>query len=93
MPSSNPALRDDLYQPQAGSGQGGFSPGWGSPADELPTGVFGSQAAVGGAAPGTLPPGPGQTGGPIVTGGDTMRLGGTASATGILLAIMLVAGW
>lgn len=92
MPSSNPAFRDDLYQPASG-GQGGFSPSWGSPADELPPGVFGGQAAVDGAA-GTLSPTPGTagTGGPTAPA-DTMRVGGTVSATTILLAIMLVAGW
>jgi uncharacterized YccA/Bax inhibitor family protein len=87
----NPALNDNVFQREtrAAQGPGSFTPGWGSPASELPPGVFDPTRP--GSTPGAPPPaGPG---GPIATDGDTMRLGGTLSATGILFAIVLVAGW
>lgn len=97
MVSRNPALNDDVFQKEIrASGQGGgFSPAWGSPADELPPGVFGPGGAAPAGGPVTQPGGP-LGGGPVVSGGggdDTMRLGGTLSATGILLALLVVAGW
>ncbi|HEX2575658.1 MAG TPA: Bax inhibitor-1/YccA family protein [Aquihabitans sp.] len=103
MASSNPALNEKVFQREIernGSARPG--PGWGSPADEVPPGLFGG----GGRRPGasTLPPPPGRTPGPtwqppapptgpVGTGGDTMRLGGTLSAAAVLLGFLVVAGW
>jgi uncharacterized YccA/Bax inhibitor family protein len=88
----NPALNDGIFQRETRASQppGSFTPGWGSPASELPPGMF--------QQPGSAGPIPGQgappTGGPVeVGGGDVMRLGGTISATFVLLAILLVTGW
>jgi len=92
MPSSNPALNDAIFQReiQANAKPGSFSPGWGSPASELPPGVFNNQGTTTD-QPGQAPP---TTGGPIdVGGGDTMRMGGTMSATALLLGLLVVAGW
>ena len=90
MASSNPAFNEKIFQKEIDSSRGGgFSPGWGSPADEVPGGLFDGAAAT--KAPGqpeTYAPSP-ITG----SGGDTMRLGGTLSAAGILLGLLLVAGW
>lgn len=100
MASRNPALSDQVFQRETQQSGGSFSPAWGSPADELPPGIFneGRQGAS------TLPPPPGQgpiggppgTGGPITATGDTMRLNGTLTASAILLGIVIVAavfGW
>ena len=86
MASSNPALNDDIFKRETAAGRAGsFNPGWGSPANEVPAGLF---SGAGGATDTTgSPP---QTGGPI--SGDTMRLGGTLSAAAILLGILVVAG-
>lgn len=89
---SNPALNDKVFNKeiQASRQGGGFSPAWGSPADELPPNVFGAPDA----AAGTVPPT--GHGGPVVTGGNTMRVGGVTSASFVLIAILLVAayfGW
>jgi uncharacterized YccA/Bax inhibitor family protein len=86
MASHNPALNDKIFQREmTSSGTGAFTPGWGSPADELPPGVFASES---GTAAGT------GLGGPVQTPGtETMRMGGTMSATAILLGIVLVAAW
>jgi uncharacterized YccA/Bax inhibitor family protein len=89
----NPALNDDVFQREtrASQGSGSFTPGWGSPASELPPDVFdtkrtGQAGPVGGD--------PRTTSGPIQTGGgDTMTTGGSMSATAILLALVVVAGW
>jgi hypothetical protein len=86
MASHNPALNDKIFQREMTSnGTGAFTPGWGSPADELPPGVFdqrerhgcGHRTRRSRQTPGT----------------DTMRMGGTMSATAILLGIVLVAAW
>ncbi len=88
MAQRNPALSDDIFARETqNSGGGGFDPAWDSPAREVPPGLF----EQGGRKEWEQPPaGPviGQ-GGP----GDTMRIGGTMSATGVLLAILLVFGW
>jgi uncharacterized YccA/Bax inhibitor family protein len=88
---TNPALNPEIFQRETAANppEGAFEPGWGSPADELPPGVFGAQA---GAAVGTGAAGP--TARPPVAagGGDTMRISGTMTATGILLLILMVAG-
>jgi len=84
MPTSNPALNDKVFQRESqAAGQGAFTPGWGSPASELPPGVF-DTTARGGHAGGA---------GPVVTDADAMRVGGVVSATTILLALLMVAGW
>lgn len=101
MASSNPALNDKIFQREirAGGSGGGSSPGWGSPADEVPPGLFGGRGTQGAT---TLPPAPGRAdrptweppAGPVGPApGDTMRLGGTLSAAGILLGILVVAGY
>ena len=103
MASSNPALNDKIFQREIhNSGSGGFNPGWGNPADEVPPGRFGGQQARGAS---TLPPVPGQDAprrsdptqippaGPLAPTGDTMRLGGTLSAAGILLGFVVLAGY
>lgn len=83
MASRNPALNDQIFQREIQANQqGAFTPGWGSPADELPPGVFGQPSSTG--------VGPG---GPVAAEGGTMRLGGTVSATAILLLLLVVAGW
>lgn len=105
MASSNPALNDKIFQREIrASGSGGdFTPGWGSPADEVPPGLFPGQAGQPGQTATSLPPAPGQAERPTweppptsPTGpisGDTMRLGGTLSAAGILLGFLVVAGY
>lgn len=82
MASGNPALNDKIFERETAAARGGsFSPGWGSPANEVPTGLF-DQATSG------------TVNGPIVTGtGDTMRLSGTLSAAAILLGILMVTGF
>jgi uncharacterized YccA/Bax inhibitor family protein len=86
MESRNPALNDKVFQREMGANAtGAFTPGWGSPADELPPGVFDQRGGAPGAP--TVP------GGPVVTAPDTMRMGGTMSATAILFGIVLVAAW
>ncbi|QXC61658.1 Bax inhibitor-1/YccA family protein [Aquihabitans sp. G128] len=103
MPSSNPALNDAIFQREIkASRSGGFEPGYGSPADEVPPGLFGGQGASGS----TLPPPPGALGQERPTwqqppaappldhsSGETMRMGGTMSAAAVLLAIFVTAGW
>lgn len=85
--ASNPALNDKVFQKEIqAQGPGSFTPGWGSPADELPPGVFAPPGAPG--APGSTRPTAPPTG-----AGDTMRVSGTMSAAGILLALLVVAGW
>ncbi|MGN6693240.1 MAG: Bax inhibitor-1/YccA family protein [Aquihabitans sp.] len=91
---SNPALNPKIFQKETAANQqsGAFEPGWGSPADELPPNVFGAQAgaaAAGAGAGQTLRP-------PATSGGDTMRISGTMTATAILLLILMVSavfGW
>ena len=79
----NPALNDGAFQrATASQPPGSFTPGWGSPASELPTDVF---------EPGAAPGGP-ISGGPSTDRG-TMTAGGTVTATAILLGIVMVAGW
>lgn len=78
-----------LEQEATASRGGGFSPAWGSPSEELPTGVFGTPGS-GAPATGYGPP---PDGGPLVTSGDTMRVSGSLSAASVLLAILVVAGW
>ena len=85
---TNPALNPKIFQKETAANQqsGAFEPGWGSPADEVPPNVFG-------AAAGATAMGPGQvTRPPVTTGGDTMRISGTMTATGILLLLLMVAG-
>jgi uncharacterized YccA/Bax inhibitor family protein len=84
---TNPALNPEIFQREtaANQPQGAFEPGWGSPADELPPNVFGAQAGAAGAAGATRPP-------VTAGGGETMRISGTMTATGILLLILMVAG-
>ena len=86
MASGNPAMNDNIFEREArAAGTGGFDPAWGSPASEVPPGLFGGGR-------GTMPP---PTGTPVreVDHGDTMRLSGSLSAAAILLAILVVAGW
>lgn len=95
MASRNPALNDKVFEKEIRSsrGEGGFSPAWGAPADELPPPGLGRTS--------TLPPPPGAAYGPPPTGGpvtraggpDAMRLGGTLSASAVLLLILVTAGW
>jgi uncharacterized YccA/Bax inhibitor family protein len=90
MASNNPALNDKIFERETAAAGGGFTPGWGSPSDEVPPGLF-TGAATDGAAT-RVPPG---QAGPVGTG-DTMRLGGTLSAAAILLLVLLVGaffGW
>lgn len=84
MASSNPALNDKVFEREIAA-NGGFTPAWGTPADEVPPGLF-TGAATDGAATRVGP------GGPLDTG-DTMRLGGTLSAAAILLLVLVVAGF
>lgn len=96
---TNPALNPKIFEQEtaANQPQGAFEPGWGSPADELPPGVFGTQA---GTATGATQAGAGQYGpvGPTAPpptragSSDTMRISGTMTATGILLLLLMVAG-
>lgn len=97
---TNPALNPKIFEREtsANQPQGAFEPGWGSPADELPPGVFGAQGGAANAAtaatgqPGAGPAGP-TARPPVAAGtGDTMRISGTMTATGILLLILMVAG-
>lgn len=83
----NPALNDGAFARETGGSQppGSFQPGWGSPANDLPPGVFGSQ-------PGQAAP-PAGVGGPVSADRKVMTIGGTASATAVLLLLLLVAGW
>jgi uncharacterized YccA/Bax inhibitor family protein len=99
MASSNPALNDKIFEREIRNSGGGSNPGWGAPADEVPPGLFGGGARQGAS---TLPPAPQQgdrqtwepPAGPLgPVAGDTMRLGGTLSAAGILLGLLVVAGW
>ncbi len=104
MASTNPALNDKIFQREIrASGSGGdFNPGWGSPSDEVPPGLFGGRGAQGTMAP-TPTPAPGETerptwdqppAGPVgPASGDTMRLGGTLSAAAVLLGFLVVAGY
>lgn len=89
MASRNPAFNEKIFQKEIDANRGGgFSPGWGAPADEVPPGLFegGATTATGQTAPGA----PSPISGP---GGDTMRLGGTLSASAVLLGLVLVGGW
>jgi len=94
--SNNPALNDQILKREAqASGRGGFSPAWGSPADELPPGVFGVPPQAGPAG-GTVPPPPDHRQRGPVEGAATMTVGGSLVATAVLLAIVAVAfvfGW
>lgn len=88
----NPALNDARFeQESAANGRpatAGFSPGWGSPADELPPGVFDASASSAGSAAAFQTPG---YAGPSQA--ETMRLSGTMSASAILLLLLVVAAW
>ena len=125
MRSSNPALNEKVFQREIekSRSESSLSPAWGSPADEMPSDLFGqrSSAPRGGSAS-TLPPPPPverhrpqsnapypsapestgpfsndpfstTTGAPPIADSDTMRLGGTMSATAILFGFLLVAGY
>ncbi|MCU1371453.1 MAG: rane protein [Ilumatobacteraceae bacterium] len=85
---TNPALNPKIFEREtaANQPQGAFEPGWGSPAADLPLNAFGTEAGAAGAATAGRPP--------VVAagGGDTMRVGGTVSATAILLLFLMVAG-
>ena len=86
MASSNPAMNNDIFERETkAAGTGQFSPGWGTPAAEVPPGLFGGGR-------GTMPP---PSGAPVtdVGAGDTMRLSGSLSAAATLLAILVTAGW
>ncbi len=92
VPMTNPALNPKIFQKETAANQqpGAFEPGWGSPANELPPGMFDPNAAAGASA---ATYGAGQaTRPPATTGGDTMRISGTMTATGILLLLLMVAG-
>lgn len=82
----NPALNDGAFARETRGAQppGSFEPGWGAPASELPPGVFDAAATTG--------PGVG-VGGPVATDRKVMTMGGTASATAVLLLLLVVAGW
>lgn len=95
--SNNPALNDSILkreiQADRGTRGAGFEPGWSRPSDELPPGVFDQRPGAGPVTAGR--PTEGLPGGPV-TGGDTMRIGGSIIATAILLAIAAVTfvfGW
>jgi len=87
---TNPALNPKIFQRETAANQseGAFEPGWGSPASELPPGVFdgtaGTAIGAGAAGPTARPP--------VTAGGDTMRVSGTLTATAILLLILMVSG-
>lgn len=83
MASTNPALNDKIFERETAAA-GGFTPGWGSPADEVPPGLFTGPNPADVASPQAPPP---------VATGDTMRMSGTMSAAGILLLVLVVAGW
>ncbi len=86
MASNNPALNDKIFERETAAA-GGFTPGWGSPSDEVPPGLFTGAATD--AATSRVGQGPVET-------GLTMRLGGTLSAAAILLLVLLVGaffGW
>ncbi len=105
MESSNPALNDKIFKREIrNSGRAGSNAGWSSPADEVPPDLFGRQQGQ----TGTVPPPPARQGErptwqeppaspPLdYTSGEKMRLGGTLSASGILLGFVMVAayfGW
>ena len=79
-------MNDDIFKRETtASRAGSFHPGWGSPANEVPPGLFTGP----GSTPDTMGSDP-RTASPI--GGDTMRLSGTLSAAAILLGILVVAG-
>lgn len=84
MASTNPALNDKIFERETASA-GGFNPAWGTPADEVPPGLF-TGAATDGASTTIGPGGP-------VDSSATMRLSGTLSASAILLLILVVAGF
>ncbi len=91
MASSNPALNDAIFQREtqaAGTNRGAFDPAWGTPASELPPGLFDQSQP--GAVP---PPPPAGVATPPVATGDTMRVSGTVTATGVYLGFLLVAAW
>ncbi|MEO6989267.1 MAG: Bax inhibitor-1/YccA family protein [Aquihabitans sp.] len=89
MASSNPAFNEKIFQKEIDARRGsGFSPGWGSPADEVPSGLFDGGATTTAGRQETYAPSP-VTG----AGGDTMRVGGTLSAATVLLGLVLVGGW
>lgn len=79
--AGNPALNDKIFERETAASRGdAFSPGWGSPASEVPTGLFDQATSS-------------TTVGPVMGTGDTMRMSGTMSASAILLGILLVAAW
>ncbi|MBX3287610.1 MAG: Bax inhibitor-1/YccA family protein [Acidimicrobiales bacterium] len=89
MASSNPALNDKIFERETAAANGGFTPAWGSPADEVPPGLFTGATGATDLGAATVTPGP-------VATGDTMRLGGTLSAAAVLLLVLLVGaffGW
>ena len=90
---SNPALNDKVFQKETLANEpASFTPGWGSPAQEVPPNLFGGQA-------GSTPPGygyaPGGTGGPTpppptaASTPETMRMSGTMSAAAVLLLLLM----
>ncbi len=98
MPSSNPALNEKIFKREMDAGHpGAFETGWASPT--------GPAAAPPPPAPDTVSPWPpsppppasgGAYGGvapPSVVGGDTMRIGGVATACGVLLVVVVAVGW
>ena len=91
MPSSNPALNDAIFTRESeAAGTGRFDPAWGSPATELPPGLFDPASGTG---TGTVPPTSPGANGPQGTPNDVMRISGTMSATAVLLGFLLVAAW
>ncbi len=80
---SNPTMRPEIFQREARGG-GGFTPAWGSPADELPPDVF-DRSQAGSGRPQTTSAGP-------TSDASTMTLGGVLSASAILMMVVLVAG-
>lgn len=94
--ANNPALSDKILkreiQADRANRGGSFTPSWGSPADELPPGVFAPQGQARGPAGVDAP----HAGGPVVQGDDTMRMSGAITATAVLLvitAVSFVFGW
>lgn len=80
---SNPAMNPEIFAREAKSG-GSFSPGWGSPADEMPNDLF-DHSRGGSSAPQTTQRGP-------VGDATTMTINGVLSASAVLMMLVIVAG-
>jgi uncharacterized YccA/Bax inhibitor family protein len=80
---SNPTLTPEIFAREANRG-GGAGGAWGSPADELPPGLF-DQPRPGAGAPPSTAPGP-------PAGSASMTLNGVLTASAVLMLLVLVAG-